>query len=440
MAYSVDLIYSKNQDLSNPSTETESGQPSEIELMNLDANQRYYTKAVLKNDGVTEDESDIETFQTLQAGSITLTFGSTVRNNNNYIVTYTVSSTYALSSAILSTNNTNFQGAISGNTIVFTVSGLTHGDAYLYSVNAIDIYAESGTANGTITTTVVNTVYISDVDENETDVTCYMTYTIDSGFTQAWVEYWNENDDPSTDQPQGHNTFTEGETSCTLYNLAPGTTYQFRATIYYGGYVNYVVSNVVRATTKLPSDIDPLSYIHNSYMQCNTTPVPIDTGIPMTSNTSFRIKGMYKGLGTGYYTVGTDTYEFNEMRLFMHIPSGCQGSCIIIYDLYSSRTTDNQPYYSDGDIFDLTCGNYYVYDNISQSYIYNLTALSYNPIGTIKINVGQIWVSSFEIVQNNATVFNGVAAHDSNLDAYGLYDTVSQTLFTNSNASIVGEE
>ena len=66
--------------------------------------------------------------------------------------------------------------------------------------------------------------------------------------------------------------------------------------------------------------------------------------------------------------------------------------------------------------------------------------MSYNPIGTIKINVGQIWVSSFEIIQNNVTVFNGVAAHDNNLDAYGLYDTVSQTLFTNSKASIVGEE
>lgn len=249
MAYSVDLIYSKNQDLSNPSTETESGQPSEMELTNLDSYETYYTKAVLKNDGVIEDESDIETFQTLPAGSITLTFVSTVRNGNNYIVTFNVATTYALSSAILTTNNTNFQGAISGNTIVFTVSGLTHGDAYLYSVNAIDIYAESGTANGTITTTVINTVSISEVDEDETDVTCYMTYTIDSGFTQAWVEYWNENDDPSTDQPQGHNTFTDGETSCTLYNLTHGTTYQFRATIYYGGYVNYVVSNVVRATT-----------------------------------------------------------------------------------------------------------------------------------------------------------------------------------------------
>ena len=249
MAYSVDLIYSKNQDLSDHSTETESGQPSTMELTNLESQQRYYAKAILKNDGVTEDESDIETFETLAAGTISLDFVSAVRNGNNYVVTYTVSSTYALSSAILSTNNTDFQGSISGNTIVFEVSGLTHGDAYLYNVNAIDIYAESATVSGTITTTVINEVTISDVAGNETDVTCYMTYTIESGFTEGLVEYWNENDDPSTAQPQGHSTFTDGETSCKLDNLTPGTTYQFRATIYYGGNVNHVESNVVKART-----------------------------------------------------------------------------------------------------------------------------------------------------------------------------------------------
>ena len=249
MAYSVDLIYSKNQDLSDHSTETESGQPSTMELTNLESNKRYYAKAILKNDGVTEDESDIETFETLAAGTIALDFVSAVRNGNNYVVTYTVSSTYALSSAILSTNNTDFQGSISGNTIVFEVSGLTHGDAYLCTVNAIDIYAESATVSGTITTTVINEVTISDVAGNETDVTCYMTYTIESGFTEGFVEYWNENDDPSTAQPQGHSTFVDGETSCKVYDLTPGTTYQFRATIYYGGNVNYVESNVVIAKT-----------------------------------------------------------------------------------------------------------------------------------------------------------------------------------------------
>ena len=249
MAYSVDLIYSKNQDLSDHSTETESGQPSVMELTNLESNKRYYAKAILKNDGVTEDESDIETFETLAAGTISLDFVSAVRNGNNYVVTYTVSSTYALSSAILNTNNTDFQGSISGNTIVFEVSGLTHGDAYLYNVNVIDIYAESATVSGTITTTVINEVTISDVVGNETDVTCYMTYTIESGFTEGLVEYWNENDDPSTAQPQGHSTFTDGETSCKLDNLTPGTTYQFRATIYYGGNVNHVESNVIRAKT-----------------------------------------------------------------------------------------------------------------------------------------------------------------------------------------------
>ena len=111
------------------------------------------------------------------------------------------------------------------------------------------LYAESVTVGNTITTTVINEVTISDVAGNETDVTCYMTYAIDSGFTEGLVEYWNENDDPSTAQPQGHSTFADGETSCKVYSLTPGTTYQFRATIYYGGNVNHVESNVVRART-----------------------------------------------------------------------------------------------------------------------------------------------------------------------------------------------
>lgn len=66
MSYTVDIIYSKNQDYSNPQTVTQTGQPSSIELTNLDSDQAYYIKAVLKNDGVVEDE-DTSKFTTLSA-------------------------------------------------------------------------------------------------------------------------------------------------------------------------------------------------------------------------------------------------------------------------------------------------------------------------------------------------------------------------------------
>ena len=153
MAYTTKVITDTSPDFDiNPKTITEDGFPYSVEIGNLDANTGYYTKAEIWQDGTLNDTSEVETFQTLKAGSITLTFVSTVRNGDDYVVTYTVSSTYALSSAILTTNNTNFQGVISGNTITFTVSGLSQDNTYLYTITAIDIYAETGTADGRITT------------------------------------------------------------------------------------------------------------------------------------------------------------------------------------------------------------------------------------------------------------------------------------------------
>lgn len=69
MAYSVDILYTKNEDFSNPHTVTEAGKPSSIDLENLESNQTYYTKAVLKNDGVVEDE-DTYTFTTLPLNTV----------------------------------------------------------------------------------------------------------------------------------------------------------------------------------------------------------------------------------------------------------------------------------------------------------------------------------------------------------------------------------
>ena len=255
MAYSVDLIYSKNQDLSNPSTETESGQPSEMELTNLDSNQRYYTKAVLKNDGVTEDESDIETFQTIPAGVITLEHISTVRSGYGYDVTYRYTSTYAPSSAILSTNSTNFQGVVDSaqHTVSFWVTGLTPGTAYLTQVTMTDIYTESVSVQGSIVATVVNEIRITDTESTEDEIECFLDYILDDGFQQGYVEYWEADDDPSTDQPQGHFYFSNGDTSVICDNLSSGTEYQLRATVLQPN-SNSVESTIVRASTEAGYD------------------------------------------------------------------------------------------------------------------------------------------------------------------------------------------
>lgn len=234
----------------NPQIVTENGQPSSVDVENLVPNTGYWTKAEIWQNGVLNDTSEVEDFQTLPAGTITLTHQSSVRSGSNYIVTYTYTSTYALSSSVLTCGvSISSQGVIAGNTITFTVSGMVPGDAYMSQITTIDMYGESAQTSITLIMPVVNEVSITGTTRTTTTIECELDYTIDGGFTQGWVDYWDENADPSTDQPQGHATFTDGADTCTITGLTDGTTYQLRAKIYYGGYVNYVVSSVVRATT-----------------------------------------------------------------------------------------------------------------------------------------------------------------------------------------------
>lgn len=236
----------------NPQIVTENGQPSSVNVENLVPNTGYWTKAEIWQNGVLNDTSEVEDFQTLPAGTITLTHQSSVRSGSNYIVTYTYTSTYALSSSVLTCGvSISSQGVIAGNTITFTVSGLVPGDAYMSQITTIDMYGESAQTSITLIMPVVNEVSITGTTTTSSTVVCELDYTIDGGFTQGWVDYWDENADPSTDQPQGHATFTDGADTCTITGLTDGTTYQLRATIYYGGYVNYVVSSVVTATTNI---------------------------------------------------------------------------------------------------------------------------------------------------------------------------------------------
>ena len=251
MAYSVDIIYSKNQDFSNPLTETEAGQPQSVELTNLDSNETYYTKAVLKNNGTVEDESTVETFATLPAGTIALTHQSSARQGGDYVVVYTYTSTYALSSSVLRCGATiAAQGVISGNTITYTVSGLTPGDAYIYDITTIDIYAETNNITGSLVMPVVNIVAISLQEALADEISFDLDYTVDSGMVSGYLNYWLGSDDPSTDQPQGHFHFSYGDTDVTADGLTAGTSYKFRAEIVLNdGQSTEIVSNVVSAST-----------------------------------------------------------------------------------------------------------------------------------------------------------------------------------------------
>lgn len=252
MAYSVDILYSKNQDFSNPFTETEVGQPQSVELTNLDSNETYYTKAVLKNNGTVEDESTVETFATLPAGTIALTHQSSARQGGNYVVTYTYTSTYALSSSILRCGTTiAAQGVISGNTITYTVSGLTPGDAYIYDITTIDIYTETNVVTATLVMPVVNEISITSTDPSDTEVEVELAYTVDGGFYEGFVSCWSSTQDPDTDPSIQHWAFYNGATTVNCDNLTAGTTYKFRADIVLGDMTTKISSSVVTVTTSV---------------------------------------------------------------------------------------------------------------------------------------------------------------------------------------------
>lgn len=229
-----------------------SGTPSSVGLQGLQSLTAYRCQAVWLDNNTPFAESNISAFTTLAAGSITLQLHNITRQGYNYVVHYLVTSTYALSNAVLSINGGQvFQGTIQGNTITFNVSGLDAGTAYLYTVTAEDIYQESATVMGTLTTTVVNEINMYYDSRTENSVTFDLSYIHDYAFQNGYVEYWDSTQDPSTDQAQGYDFFDDGDTQCTVGGLTAETTYKFRAAmcVRNNGVDTYVYSSVITKAT-----------------------------------------------------------------------------------------------------------------------------------------------------------------------------------------------
>ena len=337
MAYSVDIIYSKNQDFSNPLTETEAGQPQSVELTNLDSNETYYTKAVLKNNGTVEDESTVETFATLPAGTIALTHQSSARQGGDYVVVYTYTSTYALSSSVLRCGATiAAQGVISGNTITYTVSGLTPGDAYIYDITTIDIYAETNNITGSLVMPVVNIVAISLQEALADEISFDLDYTVDSGMVSGYLNYWLGSDDPSTDQPQGHFHFSYGDDTCTVSGLTLGTSYKFRATIVLGDGTTEIVSNVVTAAT-----VDNTDYLYIQNTDSNEQVFQIvkhgtpSTGTDLSYSFDKRVWSFPQYDNIGYAQITLQSGE----KMYLRSSTGLSQSNSAYYSINSSRST-----------------------------------------------------------------------------------------------------
>ena len=86
--------------------------------------------------------------------------------------------------------------------------------------------------------------------------------------------------------------------------------------------------------------------------------------------------------------------------------------------------------------YDITMGNGWVYNNLTSLYIYQGGTSTYNHNCSIRVDVGGQKVKSLQIKNGGIVVFDAFAALDNSNNVIGLFDTVSDTMFTNSGLNL----
>lgn len=86
--------------------------------------------------------------------------------------------------------------------------------------------------------------------------------------------------------------------------------------------------------------------------------------------------------------------------------------------------------------YDITMGNGWVYNNLTSLYLYQGSTSTYNHNCSIRVDVGGQKVKSLQIKNGGIVVFDAFAALDNSNNIIGLFDTVSDTMFTNSSLSL----
>lgn len=156
----------------------------------------------------------------------------------------------------------------------------------------------------------------------------------------------------------------------------------------------------------------------------------IDTGIPhesstMTVRVKYKTKCYYSDRIVGYtegdpMCLGDD----NDFRVL----SDSDGT----YDYSDYRSSSQLGIFSEDTYYDITIGDCFVYDNINEQFIVNETPRDVVPSEGCHIyaDVSGIYLYEVIIEDGNTTLFDGVAAYDSE-GHIGLYDTVNNTMCYN---------
>lgn len=199
---------------------------------------------------------------------------------------------------------------------------------------------------------------------------------------------------------------------------------------------DFSVSSSITVTQKVQSYTD-VSYIimENpgwSASYCITTP------IVMANDYKVRLKYKATGNGTdrlvGFTWEDTDIYgqgisDNADFRPFTYN----NGS----YDFQSARRS-NLNFLNSGTEYDLTFGNYYVYDHINETYLYNGNAQNLTTEAYIRVDIGNYIKELIVYDGNDNVIFDGKAGYDED-NHIGLYDEVSDQMYYNPNVPMTYE-
>ena len=184
-------------------------------------------------------------------------------------------------------------------------------------------------------------------------------------------------------------------------------------------------------------NIHYVSYIHTSSMSWNINGL-INTNLYASLDCEIRVR--YKGSGANtdriagfsYNETGGGATDNTDFRLLGYVGSGA-------LDVYNLRKTGIGNVTSANTLYDLTFGNNFVYNNLTETEIYRGTASpTMNTDCTIRVDVSSIYLNRLQIKNGGVVVFDGKAAEDNGI--IGLYDEVSGQMVYNSGLTMAYEE
>lgn len=161
----------------------------------------------------------------------------------------------------------------------------------------------------------------------------------------------------------------------------------------------------------------------------------IDTGIFAQDDCEIRVA--YQGAGADIdrivgFSQESTAGDNDDFRIFYY----SNGSFDWGTERQSNIAGSIGDFIGSGVDYDITMGNGWVYNNLTSLYLYQGSTSTYNHNCSIRVDVGGQKVKSLQIKNGGIVVFDAFAALDNSNNVIGLFDTVSDTMFTNSSLNL----